>query len=56
MSFGNFIKSALPIVGGAFGGPLGAAVADLPVEEAAQEIWAVLQRINASHYNLLLVA
>jgi len=24
MSFGNFIKSALPIVGGAFGGPFGA--------------------------------
>jgi len=29
MSFGNFIKSALPIVGGAFGGPLGAAAGGL---------------------------
>ena len=29
MSFGNFIKSALPIVGGALGGPLGAAAGGL---------------------------
>ena len=29
MSFGNFIKQALPIVGGAVGGPLGAAAGGL---------------------------
>ena len=29
MSFGNFIKSALPVIGGAVGGPLGAAVGGL---------------------------
>lgn len=29
MSFGNFIKSALPVIGGALGGPLGAAAGGL---------------------------